>query len=268
MSALRKNAMNPNLDHLVMLQAVDLETKHLRADLAEAPRRVERAAAELAKVEAALKAVGDALRQKEALLRRQESDADDHRNKLTRLRKQMDSATSTAQVTALEHEINFAEDAITRLENEELLSLERTEQHELEQVRSQAALEKAQVALEKERKRAAEVEADVSQQIAARERERAALREQIDEMALRTYDRVAKVRGTGVAEGIDHKCSACQMMVRPQRWNELTSREANSEIFTCETCGRMLFWDPRRDAPGAWPAGERLNKATALEART
>ncbi|MFP5231602.1 MAG: C4-type zinc ribbon domain-containing protein, partial [Acidobacteriota bacterium] len=70
----------------------------------------------------------------------------------------------------------------------------------------------------------------------------------------------------GLSEALDHKCSACQMMVRPQRWNDLTDRDPNSEhantIFTCETCGRMLYYDPRRDAPVRWTPGERLSSAS------
>jgi hypothetical protein len=51
------------------------------------------------------------------------------------------------------------------------------------------------------------------------------------------------------------------MMVRPQRWNDLTARDNDEQLFTCETCGRILFYDPRRDVPGAWAAGERLTGA-------
>ena len=59
--------------------------------------------------------------------------------------------------------------------------------------------------------------------------------------------------------------SACQMMIRTQRWNDLADRDPNGEfadtIFTCETCGRMLFYDPRRDAPMTAPAIDRLKAA-------
>jgi len=48
------------------------------------------------------------------------------------------------------------------------------------------------------------------------------------------------------------------MMVRPQRWNDLTGNDHDDQLFTCETCGRILFWDPRRDTPRTWTAGERL----------
>ena len=57
------------------------------------------------------------------------------------------------------------------------------------------------------------------------------------------------------------------MVVRPQRWNDLTNRDAAGEfantIFHCETCGRMLFYDPRRDAPLRWTPGERLTSANS-----
>jgi len=43
------------------------------------------------------------------------------------------------------------------------------------------------------------------------------------------------------------------MMVRPQRWNDLRDNspdaEASHTIFSCENCGRMLFYDPARDSP-------------------
>jgi len=101
--------------------------------------------------------------------------------------------------------------------------------------------------------------------------EREALRREIGgsdkgEALLSSYDRVAKAKGTAVSEAVDHKCSACQMLVRPQRWNDLTGRDFSETIFNCETCGRMLFWDPRRDKPGDWPPGERLRNTMKAKA--
>ncbi len=43
------------------------------------------------------------------------------------------------------------------------------------------------------------------------------------------------------------------MMLRPQRWNEIRDNSPDSPtantIPTCESCGRMLYYDPARDAP-------------------
>ena len=75
------------------------------------------------------------------------------------------------------------------------------------------------------------------------------MRASISEGSLATYDRIAKGRGTALAEGVDGKCSACQMIVRLQRWNDLRDRSNDELLMTCESCGRLLWWDPTRDAP-------------------
>jgi hypothetical protein len=90
--------------------------------------------------------------------------------------------------------------------------------------------------------------------LAAVEAERVAERAEIaktdsGETALSTYDRIAKAKGTAVSEAINQKCSACQMMVRPQKWNDLRDRDHDDEMMTCESCGRLLYYDPARDAP-------------------
>ena len=258
--------MNVDLEHLVVLQAQDLELQRLRQDQAEAPRRVTAAEAALKSSEQTLTKLRADLAAEEKLRRSQELDADAHRTKITRLRKQMDIATSAAQISSFEHEINFADSAIRKLEDDELASLERTESLESAERSAAASVDSTRSALEAERTRAAATIDRTRSGIAGIEAERTTLRAQIGETALANYDRVAKSRGSGLSEAIDHKCSACQMMVRPQRWNDLTSREHEDQIFTCETCGRILFWDPRRDTPQSWNAGERLASAQASTA--
>jgi hypothetical protein len=258
--------MNPDLEHLVMLHAQDLELQRLRQEMAEAPRRVTSAETAYKSAEQALTKLRADLAKEEKLRRSQELDADAHRSKIARLRKQMDAATSAAQITALEHEIGFAQSAIRKLEDEEIASLERAESLESSERTASATLESARTALDTERTRAAATLERARATIENIEAERTALRQQIGEGPLSLYDRVSKSRGSGLSEAVDHKCSACQMMVRPQRWNDLTSREHEDQIFTCETCGRILFWDPRHDTPGTWSAGERLSSAQAHSA--
>jgi len=262
--------MNPDLEHLIVLQSQDLELKRLREELAEAPRRVLAAQTARAKAEVALTAAKTALQKEEVLRRSQQTDVADRHGKIARLRKQMETATSAAQITALEHEITFAEQTISKLEDEELASMERTETHEAQKATNTELLAKTTAALESERARAASVTEHNNVAITGIESERKALRTLIiesekGEAVLSSYDRIAKAKGTAVSEALDHKCTACQMLVRPQRWNDLTGREHDHTIFSCETCGRMLFWDPRRDSPGSFAAGDRLHAAKALE---
>ena len=264
--------MNPDLEHLVVLQAQDLELARLRAELLEAPRRVKAGEAALAGAEAALAGCRGQLAAEDKLRRGQELEVSSHQAKLQRLRRSLDVATSGQQVSAFEHEIAFAETAIRSLEDAELLSMERTEGFEVEGMKLAAAAERARGLLTTERERAAAVKAKNEAAIAGIERERSALRAEIAAPRLATYDRLVKAKGSAVAEAIGNatagKCAACQMGVRPQRWQDLIGRDHAEEIFSCESCGRMLFWDPRRDTPRSWAAGERLQAAGGGSAAT
>lgn len=247
--------MNANLERLIALQMQDVEAKRLRAELADAPKWVAAAEAALKKAQSDTAAAEAALKKEEVLRRSQESDVADRKGKIARLRKQMETATSAAQIAALEHEISFAEAAIGKLEDEELASMERTEGFDTARNAGVTATEAATSKLASERQRAADVIAADTGALEEVEALRTRLRLEIEESLLFTYDRVAKARGTGVSEAVDHKCAACQMMVRPQRWNDLTDRTNQDAIFHCESCGRFLWWDPRRDAPVDWEPG-------------
>lgn len=257
--------VNQDLEYLIVLQAQDLELTRLRTELADLPRRLKAAETELAAAQAGLAECQKQLGAEDKLRRGQESEIASHRAKLDRLRRSLDTATSSQQVGAFQHEISFAEAAIAKLEDEELSSMERTEALEARQKDLAAGLERAKTSLEREREHTAAVKRSHDETIAGIERERGELRAQITPKWLASYDRLAKTRGTAIAEAIGSavsgKCAACQMGVRPQRWQDLTGREHEDEIFACETCGRLLFWDPRRDTPKPWAAGERFHAA-------
>src|SRR5215469_3184646 len=122
--------MHPDLEKLIVLQGLDLEAARLREEMASFPKRVADLAASVDAARGQLSSTGEKLTKEEALRRKLELEVKDHQQKAARLRKQMDVVTTTAQANALEHEIAFAQSEITRLEDEELESMERTEQLE------------------------------------------------------------------------------------------------------------------------------------------
>jgi predicted nucleic acid-binding Zn-ribbon protein len=241
--------MHPDLEKMVVLQGLDVEARRLGEEIAALPKRVAQLAADQEKAKKDLASIVASLAREETLRRRQELDIKDHQQKAARLRKQMDVITTTGQATALEHEITFAETEVSRLEDAELESMERTEQLEAQKIDAEETV--ANLTRRHSEESAATTEALTRDraQLAEIEAKRTELRPQIGENALSMYDRIAKSRGTALAEGVDHKCSACQMMVRPQRWNDLRDPSNDENMLTCESCGRILYWDPARDAP-------------------
>jgi uncharacterized protein len=244
--------MHPDLEKLIVLQKHDVEAKRLRDELAALPKMVAGLEAKLKAVEGQRAVVVDLMAKEEVLRRRQESDTRDLRAKIEKVRKQLDLATTTVQVTAFEHEIGFAQGEISKIEDAELESMERSEGLEAQRGLGDSAVEEAKETLARERVRAAELMAADNVALAEVDARRAAERAEIDEAALSVYDRIAKGKGTAVSEALNQKCSACQMMVRPQKWNDLRDRD-NAEMMTCESCGRLLYYDPARDSPQKKP---------------
>ncbi len=254
--------MHPDLEKLIALQRLDLDLKRARDEVDALPRHLAALAARSAAAQGALLKADESLAVEDKLRRSLESDTGDQNQRIARARRQMDVVTTTTQAGALEHEIAFAASEVKRLEDAELESMERTELRKAQRSSANSDASAAETLLQSERLRASDLIASGQKRISELAADRARLRPTIGEAALSTYDRVAKSKGTGLAEGIDHKCSACQMLVRPQKWNDLRDRGNDETMMTCESCGRLLYWDPARDAP-AKPAAHAPHGSTS-----
>lgn len=240
--------MHPDVEKLMSLQRYDLEAKRLRDEMIAMPKMVAELEAKAGATAGQRAVVMDLIAKEEALRRRLESDVRDRQEKIKKVEKQSAQAISTIQANAFEHEMSFLKSEITKLEDAEIESMERTEQLDQQKTVADTALETAQKKHALEKERAAATLGVNKVALADVEARRATVRAGIGEVALSLYDRIAKAKGTGLAEALNQKCLACQMLVRPQRWNDLRERD-NQEMLTCESCGRLLYYDPARDSP-------------------
>lgn len=242
--------MLPDVQKLIELQQADREIQRLKEEIAALPKRVAVIEAKLAGTKAALESAKAAVKTDDAARRKHEQAILDEQEKISKFRDQSLAVKTNEQYKALLHEIQFAEQDIRAHEDKILELMVNAETREKQVKAAEAELKEETAEIEKEkaeaRQRTAEDEKLLAEWTAKRDQARAA----VDEALLRQYDRVAKYRGTGLSEVRDHKCLACQVMLRPQTYNEVRS---GTSIVACDSCQRILYFDPANDVPVAEP---------------
>jgi predicted nucleic acid-binding Zn-ribbon protein len=238
--------MLPDVQNLIDLQQADREILRLKEEVAALPKRVAAIEQKLAGTQTQLEKAKAAIKADEGAKRKFESTIQDLQGKISKYRDQSLDVKTNDQYKALLGEIQFAEKEIRANEDKILELMVNSEAREKDVKAAEAEL-KAEVAeIEKEkadaRQRTAEDEKQLEEWNAKRDKARAGVNPDI----LRQYDRVAKYRGTGLSEVRDHKCLACQVMLRPQTYNEVRS---GTQMIACDSCQRILYYDPSHDLP-------------------
>ena len=250
--------MLPDVQNLIELQKADREILRLKDEIAALPRRVTAIEEKLAGTKASLEKAKTAVKADDAARRKYETAIQDLQQKISKYRDQSLEVKTNEQYKALLHEIQFAEQDIRVNEDRILELMVNAEAREKDVKAAEAELKAETAEIEKEKVAARERTAEDEKELAKWNAERDKARAGVNVDLLRQYDRVAKYRGTGISEVRDHKCIACQVMLRPQTYNEV--RIGNS-IVTCDSCQRILYYDPSKDTAPAPVATTRKRRA-------
>ena len=246
--------MLPDIENLLKLQDADKEIRRLQEEIAELPKRVAAIEQKLAGTKAQLERAQASVKADEAARRRHETSIQDLRGKISKYRDQSLEVKTNDQYKALLHEIQFAEKEIAAAEDKILELMLNTEAREKEVKLAQAELKAETAEIEKEKADAHQRTAEDQKQLTEWRAKREQLRGGIDADLLRHYERVAKFRGTGISEAFDHKCTTCQVMLRPQTYNEVRTGQ---HAVLCDSCQRILYFNPAHELAANKPAAAR-----------
>ena len=260
--------MDAGLDHLIRLQQVDQKVSQLRESITSLPAKLARLEDKQNEQKQELQKLVKELAAEELRRRRLDSDQKDIQQKLLKYREQSNEVKNNEQYRAFQHEIEFAESEIKKLEDTSLASMERTEALEKQRAAAERELATQAALVEEEKAHAKSVAAEQEAEIAFLSAQRKQHRHGIEPGILANYDRIASSsRKTGLARVQGQRCLACQMYLRPHMWNQVRS----GMLLTCETCGRLLYYDASLEPPPPPPVipvkKARKKRASAPESQ-
>jgi hypothetical protein len=232
--------MQPNFEHLLILQDRDLRLRDINAQLERIPRDRAQATERLTQSKAATEAAKLALQENEVAIRNVELDIGTRRETINRLKKQQYETRKNEEYQALGHEVIRYTKEVDGLETTELELMEKADLH-------RTALAEAQESLARLRKGVDEEIAQLDRRQAALEAEKAEVQgnreaeiAKIDEDLASLYDRLLASRGAPVVVALTPaaQCQGCHV----KAISSVAVRvQAGKELVQCENCGRILY---------------------------
>lgn len=245
--------MSPDLKRLIELQRLATAIAEARRAIDAHPERLQTADdllnEAIREVDTATAVLDDGKRRRREL----EKDAAVFQGRLTKFQGQLSVVKTNreyqaiqTEITSAKEELGAAEERILEcmLETDGLAATLKTAEAALTAKRKEIAAEKRELAAA-----LATTEAALTTTTAAHE----TLLQDLPARITALFDQVAKMR-KGVALSVatrDGLCSACHVRLRPMVFQEVRRNDA---IIQCDSCQRILYYDPPPHAPPAEPA--------------
>lgn len=237
-----RQSMHSDLKLAIELQNLDERIKGLTDEISSLPKHIAAIEKTLDSHVRKLEADRAALTANQRERKRMESDIQDQERKASKLKEQMMEAKTNEQYRAFQKEIEYCQGEVRKAEDRILDLMSESEPLEHNVGAAEAALKEEKQRVEAEKVTARERTDVDKKQLDELLAERRAAVEAMTAEVHSAYERIReRRRGRAVADATDGRCSACHMALRPQFFQEL---RANDAILYCESCGRMLYYNP------------------------
>jgi predicted nucleic acid-binding Zn-ribbon protein len=233
--------MNPDLEKLVRLHHAEAESRRLEGELAQVPRIRQELDARLAAERARLDAAKAALDATTKARKAHEAAVQDLEAKRSKYKGQLMDVKTNKEYTAMLHEIEAVERDIRSREDQILEEMERMETLAQDVKREEGEYRTIEAEARKERAEVDARETKLKGEARSAAGERDAALASVPEDVRARYERIARLRGTGVAEAKDGVCQTCHVKLRVQVWVEVRKNES---VVECDSCSRILYFEP------------------------
>jgi uncharacterized protein len=234
--------VNPDLQHLIHLQELDLASERVRRRIEDIPGSIAALDDRLSERTAALAAVKTKLDASQASRRDIEKELAAVQGRLSKYKGQLMEVKTNKEYQAMQHEIAAAEQVVREHEDRLLDRMEEQETLAGELKAAEGALKSAQTEIKSESKSIETERAELERKLEQQTTERTALAAQISRPALALFEQLAQHRkGIALSEARAGSCTQCHVRLRPQVFNEVRRMDA---LIQCDSCSRILFYLP------------------------
>lgn len=232
--------MNTDLQKLIELQKLDLQTVELQEQVRKTPKELEALRGELQDHQRSFESARERLEEDTKQRRALEAEVESLRAQLSKYKSQLMEVKTNKAYQAMLHEIENTERKIEAKEDEILEHMMSVDQREEQVRRTKLEMAAREQEIQKQQKELEDLASQAQAEIDLLQAERKRLEEQISRVLTHQYERIASVRnGVALAEARDYSCQACHVKLRPQLFADL---KANDQIITCENCNRILYY--------------------------
>ena len=238
------------------LQALDRKIVALESEIATLPKHIAEIERRLDSHTRRLEVDRAALTGNQRDRKKLEGDIQVHQQKISKLRDQTLQAKTNEQYKAFQNEIGYAEGEVRKAEDKILDLMEQSEPLEKNVKAAETDLKREQQHVEAEKKRANERTAADQRELGDRRSERKSIVDEMEPKFYLDYERIRKkTKNSPIADATEGRCDACQIALRPQFFQDLRRQD---KIMFCESCGRILTYNPVVDVPSDVAASQQI----------
>ena len=234
--------MHPDTHLVIQLQSLDQRIAALDKEVAALPKHIAAIEKTLESHLRKLEADRAALAANQKDRKKLEGDIQIHEQKISKLRDQMLQRQNQRAIPGLPARNRVREKEIRKAEDRILELMSESEPLDQNVKKAEAALKEEKQVVEGEKNRAGSARRPTrrsSRRFAPNARKPRP--ETSRARSTPTYERIRKKwHGTVIAEAVGGRCSACQIVIRPQIMQDLKKGE---QLMHCESCGRFLYYN-------------------------
>ena len=237
------------LQNLLELQSVDVRLNDVRSRLAAFPKKIAEFDARIAAAKAELEQSKAAQLATLKDRKKYELDVEQQKERVRKYRDQSAQVKTNEAYKALQHEVQMAEDEISKAEDRLLEQMVAGEEYDRRIKAAEKRLKEVEESVRSQRAILDTEKAAADKDLALVESDRKRVTAEVPEDLLDNYERIAKKHGgVALAEVEDEKCSLCGMHIRPHVFQKMRNAN-NEELFHCETCTRILYYIEPTEVP-------------------